>query len=272
MAQTKYCSASCQKEDWARHKPFCKAARAISKYQSAVLQANKLQPSQPQPHDLQIPKTQGPELSSDEAKASKIQSDQPLPLELLPDNESNSCAACQSPAAYACQGCKGALTSTSGLVSTTYYCSLRCQQASWTSHKKACLAAQARLKLYEAGTVLQERYFWYIRAMVTVMKATNTLDGGFDRGYKIVYEKDSIPRSIKASALLEEMNHSSEEARVYMACLIGSVHRGPMATSVKEFLNGKHCTTTNHFPPHPSCSESYEHPTQERISNTSSHI
>ena len=225
VAKTKYCSVTCQKDDWPRHRAFCKAARAIGKYRSSILQGGKVQP----------PKPQRSELQSDEVGPLKIQSGQPAPLETLPDNSAHSCAKCQSPATNACKGCKAAPNFTDGLVSTIYYCSPTCQRANWSEHKKACLAAQARRKLYEAGQGLQKRYYWYCRAMVMVMVETNTLDGD----YEIMYEKDSVPRTVNATALLQEMRPHSEEEQAYMACVIGSVHTGAMVGSVKEYLQGK---------------------------------
>ena len=72
-----------------------------------------------------------------------------------------------------------------------------------------------------------------------VMVETDTLNGH----YNIMYEKDSVSRTINATALLQEMRPFSEEEQEYMACLIGSVHTGAMVGSVKEYLQGKQSGT-----------------------------
>lgn len=261
--KTKYCSESCQTEDWPDHKKFCKSARKINRYWSTILKGGKTPASGWR--DLLKPKNPAAELLSDETEAPEILDDQPVPLELLPDTLFNacadySCAECQSPAGYACRGCKGAPDSTSGLVSTIYYCSHRCQLANWSSHKKACMAAQVRRKLYKAGTALQTRYLRYCEAMVMFMERTGNLDGDC----KIVYEKDSVPRAIKATTLFQELDASSEEWQSYIACLVGSVHIDECANSVKEFLKGKHLAPPTSQPSNPESRRSHHH-----ISNTS---
>ena len=239
VARIKYCSAFCQKEDWPRHKDFCKVAQKLNNYWSPILKGGKTPASDG--HDVLNSQTPGPELSSDETEAPNVLYDQVMPLGLLPDNLfiSNSCAECQSPASYACRVCKGAPNSTSGLVLTTSYCSGSCQRANWSSHRKTCIAAQARRMLYKLGTELQTRYLYYCKEGVMEMVKGRSLDGG----YKIVYKKDSVPRIITATALFKEMDASSEEAETYSACLVGSAHIREVADTVKECFQGKHGTT-----------------------------
>jgi hypothetical protein len=73
------------------------------------------------------------------------------------DPQSGVCVTCSQPATTHCAGC--ADTDSNGTLTLTLYCSRSCQSKDWSSHKKACQAAQGRKKLFRAAELIQETFY-----------------------------------------------------------------------------------------------------------------
>jgi hypothetical protein len=82
--------------------------------------------------------------------------------ELIPTEEdtesehaipTTSCENCQNPATETCNGCRGAPIYDE-YFSSVYYCSKRCQEAHWTSHKVECKKLKQRIILQRAAGLL----------------------------------------------------------------------------------------------------------------------
>lgn len=230
VATTRYCSASCQREDWLQHKAFCKAMRAIRSHQA--LQLEKSKPHGPESQSAQLQNHGLKHHDSANRELPPYQTHQPL---ANPSHQAHACASCNHPAPYTCKGCSAAPSATSGLVSATWYCSRSCQTGHWSEHKSACKAAQARRKLYEAGETLQKKYYGYCQSIVMIMLK----DGSLNANHMILHEENSVQRTTDALTMLQILQRHSEEERAFLACLVGNA-TDEMGTTVKEHLKGKH--------------------------------
>ena len=261
MATTRYCGKFCQKEHWRHHKAFCKATKGFREIRSLKSDfqespAKEVQPLRVKTPELQTHEPQLHEAPARETQAHEIQGSTLSPYEVHPHQAStsggheahqtaqtvtqpkeiHSCASCKNPATDACKACKAAPNGfDEGLVEAVYYCSLACQTTHWSEHKEACLAAQARRNLYEAGKALRKTYRGYCQGLIVLMLASKTLNAN----HMILYEKDSVQRTTNAMALLLETSTNAEETEAYFSCLVGSDLSGRLADRVKERLKGK---------------------------------
>jgi hypothetical protein len=100
---------------------------------------------------------------------------------------SNVCVTCGQPATTHCAGC--ADVDINGARTLTLYCGKACQNKDWSTHKKACQAAQGLRKLFRAAELIQET-FYAVRAEafdLTINKLGRDQDGKlhiFDRPAK----------------------------------------------------------------------------------------
>ena len=259
MATTRYCGKPCRKEDWRRHKAFCKATKAFQESRSIKSDFHEPPAKEVQPlrvetpklqihesplheapaHETQAHELQGPEHSPRAHQASATEGHEAHQIDqaLAQPSQTHSCASCQNPATDACKACEAAPDGyfVDGIVESIYYCSSACQTTHWSEHKEACLAAQARRNLYEAGEALQKTYQGYCQGLVMLMLASRTLNDN----HMILYEKDSVQRTTNAIALLRDLRTNSEETQAYITCLVGTDISGRMADRVKERLKGK---------------------------------
>ena len=216
VGTTRYCGVPCQKKDWVHHKALCKATKASGETKTSELQRPETQTHEPQPHA-----SHPHESPSNDPQGHGLQAHEPPPYRVHQDHASiseakqahqtkkplaqpdnpHACASCHNPATAACEKCEAAPNSTGGLVETTHYCSPICQTAHWASHKEACLASQARRKLYEAGSALQDAYHGYCQGLVVAMLATKSLNAN----HMILHEEGPTRHTTNAIALLDSM-------------------------------------------------------------------
>ena len=257
MATTRYCSAACQKDDWPRHKEYCKTTGEVMEIRKArwlrmnagrspisELETSERTNSGIRNQEAPTREAQPNELhSSDTTFSEGNQTDQTNQPPLQSVDSAHPCISCQSPTTKACKGCKGARNATSGLFETTYYCSTACQTAHWSQHSSSCLAAQARRKLCAAGAALQELYYNYCQAYAMIMLR----NGSLNQNHMILHEEKSVQRTTDAITLLDQLPLNSEEERAFLGCMIGSLHTGEMGVHIKSHLKG---IVTNPNPPH----------------------
>ena len=206
VGTTRYCGVPCQKKDWVRHKALCKAIKGIH---SREVKTFELRTPEPQTEE-----------SPDQA------------------DKAPTCAFCHNAAVLStCEKCEASPNSTGSLVQTTHYCSAMCKVVHWSSHKKACLAAQARRNLYRAGSALQQSYHGYCQGLVMEMML---MTGTLNANHMILYEKDSTQHTTDAIALHHSIRMSGniQDQRGYFACLIGSDYSGKMGLAIKQHLKG----------------------------------
>ena len=154
-----------------------------------------------------------------------------------PPNKAHTCAWCHKhPAPAICNDCEGSPDGAGGLVKTTAWCSPICQIKHHPSHNPACLAAQARRKLYEAGTALQAEYHGYCQGLIYATLGTESLD----KNIMIIHEKDSTQHTTNAIDLLFSLRKSGnrQDKRAYLACLVGSDFTETMSLAIKQHLRG----------------------------------
>jgi endonuclease I len=82
---------------------------------------------------------------------------------------SNVCVTCEQPATTHCAGC--ADVDVNGARTLTLYCGKACQNKDWSTHKKACQAAQGHKKLFKAAELIQET-FYVVRAEAFDLRIT----------------------------------------------------------------------------------------------------
>ena len=258
MGTTRYCSAACQKDDWPRHNEYCRTTREVMEFRKARwLRVNVSRSQVPEPETSELTSSgirtqespareaQPNELHSSDATTSEgnlaSQTTQP-PLQSV--DSAHPCVLCEIPTTKACKGCKGAPNDTTGLFETTYYCSTRCQTAHWSQHSSSCLASQARRKLCAAGEALQESYYDYCKAYTRIMLE----NGSLNENHMVLHEESSVQRTTNAISLLHEIPPDSEEARVFLGCMVGSSHTRQMGIHIKSCLKGiiPHLNPTPH--------------------------
>ena len=275
VGTTRYCGVTCQKKDWSRHKAPCNVTRTIrelgslnfetggtptKEIESREVKTSELQTPEHQTHESQThasqlnrPQTHGLQahgsppypVHQDQASASEGKEAHQAEKTPAQPKTSNTCSLCHNPAVATCRKCEGAPNSTGALVQKTHYCRAICEIAHWSSHKKACVAAQARRKLYEAGSALQQSYHGYCQGLVIAMLANRSLNAN----HMILHQEGSTQHTTNAITILQFLRISGnvDDERACLACLVGSDYSGRMGDAIKLQLNG-----TQPIPPSPT--------------------
>jgi hypothetical protein len=91
------------------------------------------------------------------------QSASKLHRHLSPNPLSKQCARCGAESKRACKGCKDPPIFPKCSIKSVciYYCSPKCQEADWESHKRLCKNVQTRKYLCKSRVLLQEIFYIY---------------------------------------------------------------------------------------------------------------